>query len=74
MSLARVPDLAGLIVDEGREIVYTRGKDDHSERHYRSERTPLFDEERPMVILVDNQQFAIDDEYLFGKRQGIGIR
>jgi hypothetical protein len=42
MSLARVPDLAGLIVDEGREIVYSMQV---SVRH-----SPVIRDNEPTII------------------------
>ncbi len=36
-----------------RLIVYTIGKYENSERHYKSERPPLFPVDKPLVILVD---------------------
>ncbi|MDZ4722859.1 MAG: S41 family peptidase [candidate division Zixibacteria bacterium] len=50
--LDQAKETAELFLQEGREIVYTRGKDETSERHYRSERPPLFPD-KPMVVLVD---------------------
>jgi carboxyl-terminal processing protease len=41
-----------LFLPKGSEIVYTKGKLDSSERHYSSERAPLFPD-KPLVILVD---------------------
>lgn len=50
--LDQAKETAELFLSEGREIVYTKGKDPASERHYKSERPPLFPD-KPLVILVD---------------------
>lgn len=41
-----------LFLPKGSEIVYTKGKLESSDRHYSSERAPLFPD-KPLVILVD---------------------
>jgi carboxyl-terminal processing protease len=51
--LDQAKEVAELFLNEGREIVYTKGRDAHSERHYVSERQPLFPEDKPLVVLVD---------------------
>ncbi|MFH1374940.1 MAG: S41 family peptidase [bacterium] len=45
-------ETAELFLKEGREIVYTRGRWDNSERHYQSERPPLYPD-KPLIVLVD---------------------
>jgi len=51
--LDQAKEVAELFLSEGREIVYTKGRGALAERHYRSERPPLFPEEKPVVVLVD---------------------
>lgn len=51
--LDQAKETAELFLNPGKEIVYTKGKDPRSERHFRSERTPLLPEDKPLVILVD---------------------
>ncbi len=51
--LDQAKETAELFLEEGREIVYTRGRFESSERHYRSERPPLFPPDKPLVVLVD---------------------
>jgi len=41
-----------LFLQQGNEIVYTRGRFENSERHYQSQRPPLFPE-KPVIVLVD---------------------
>lgn len=50
--LDQAKETAELFLQEGRDIVYTRGKYESSERRYRSERPPIFPK-KPLVILVD---------------------
>ncbi|MDH4158540.1 MAG: S41 family peptidase, partial [candidate division Zixibacteria bacterium] len=50
--LDQAKETAELFLKEGREIVYTRGRYEDSERHYRSERPPLYPD-KPLIILVD---------------------
>ena len=50
--LDQAKETAELFLKEGAEIVYTRGRYADSERHYKSERAPLFPD-KPFVILVD---------------------
>ena len=50
--LDQAKETAELFLPEGREIVYTKGKFENSERHYRSERAPIF-KDKPLIILVD---------------------
>jgi len=51
--LDQAKEVAELFLNEGREIVYTKGRGSLAERHYRSEHPPLFAEEKPVVVLVD---------------------
>lgn len=50
--LDQAKETAELFLQEGRQIVYTRGRFEDSERHYYSEKPPLFPE-KPLIILVD---------------------
>ncbi|MFZ5980841.1 MAG: S41 family peptidase [Candidatus Zixiibacteriota bacterium] len=50
--LDQAKETAELFLKEGREIVYTKGRFDNSERHFISERPPLYPD-KPLVILVD---------------------
>ncbi len=50
--LDQAKETAELFLKQGREIVYTRGRYENSERHYLSERPPLFPD-KPLIILVD---------------------
>ena len=52
--LDQAKEVSEVFLNVGREIVYTRGRDVNSERHYRSERPPLFPEEKPLIVLVDD--------------------
>ena len=51
--LDQAKETAELFLQEGSEIVYTRGRGEHTERHYRSDRPPLFPTDKPLVVLVD---------------------
>jgi len=51
--LDQAKETAELFLDKGREIVYTKGRMENSERHYHSERDPVFAPSKPLVILVD---------------------
>lgn len=51
--LDQAKETAELFLDKGREIVYTKGRMENSERHYYSERDPVFTPDKPLVILVD---------------------
>jgi len=51
--LDQAKETSELFLNNGREIVYTKGRSANSERHYRSERPPLFPEEKPLIVLVD---------------------
>jgi carboxyl-terminal processing protease len=50
--LDQAKETAELFLKEGSEIVYTKGRDESSERHYKSERPPIFPD-KPLVVLVD---------------------
>ncbi len=50
--LDQAKETAELFLELGQEVVYTRGRYDNTERHYRSDRPPIFPE-KPIVILVD---------------------
>ena len=50
--LDQAKETAELFLKEGSEIVYTKGRYDNSERHFISERPPLYPD-KPLVILVD---------------------
>ncbi|MBD3257898.1 PDZ domain-containing protein, partial [candidate division GN15 bacterium] len=51
--LDQAKETAELFLEEGREIVYTQGRENQTERHYRSERPPLLPKDKPLVVLVD---------------------
>lgn len=50
--LDQAKETAELFLPEDRQIVYTKGRFEDSERHYYSERPPLFPD-KPLIILVD---------------------
>jgi carboxyl-terminal processing protease len=50
--LDQAKETAELFLKEGSEIVYTKGRDESTERHYKSERPPIFPD-KPLVVLVD---------------------
>lgn len=50
--LDQAKETAELFIKEGSEIVYTKGRDETSERHYKSEKPPIFPD-KPLVVLVD---------------------
>lgn len=51
--LDQAKETSELFLNTGREIVYTKGRGPNSERHYLSERPPLFPEDKPLIVLVD---------------------
>ncbi len=51
--LDQAKEVSELFLKEGREIVYTKGRDEYSERHYRSDKPPLFPGDKKLVVLVD---------------------
>lgn len=50
--LDQAKETAELFLPENKQIVYTKGRFEDSERHYYSERPPLFPD-KPLIILVD---------------------
>jgi len=50
--LDQAKETAELFLEKGREIVYTKGRYENTERHYLSEREPLY-HNKPLIILVD---------------------
>lgn len=50
--LDQAKETAELFLEQGREIVSTKGRFADSERHYKSERPPIFPD-KPLIILVD---------------------
>ncbi|MEW6412133.1 MAG: S41 family peptidase [Candidatus Zixiibacteriota bacterium] len=51
--LDQAKETAELFLERGREIVYTKGRFESSERHYYSDRAPIFTPDKPLVILAD---------------------
>ncbi|MDF1545699.1 MAG: S41 family peptidase [bacterium] len=51
--LDQAKETAELFLNPGSEIVYTKGKFEDSERHYQSERPPIY-ADKPLVILVND--------------------
>ena len=51
--LDQAKETAELFLEKGREIVYTKGRLENSERHYTGDRDPIFTADKPLVILVD---------------------
>lgn len=51
--LDQAKETAELFLEQGSEVVYTKGKYEHTERHYYSERPPLYDMNKPLIILTD---------------------
>lgn len=51
--LDQAKETAELFLKKGSEIVYTKGRKNASERHFRSDRPPLLQLDKPLVILVD---------------------
>jgi carboxyl-terminal processing protease len=51
--LDQAKETAELFLENGREIVYTKGKYEDSERHFHADRDPIFPKDKPLVILVD---------------------
>lgn len=50
--LDQAKETSELFLKEGSEIVYTRGRLPDTERHYKSERPPIFPD-KPLIVLVD---------------------
>ncbi|HWR82481.1 MAG TPA: S41 family peptidase, partial [Candidatus Deferrimicrobium sp.] len=51
--LDQAKETAELFLEQGREIVYTKGRWENTERHYVSERPPLLPVDKPLIVLVD---------------------
>jgi carboxyl-terminal processing protease len=51
--LDQANETAELFLEQGREIVFTRGRFENSERHYVSSRPPLLPLDKPLIVLVD---------------------
>lgn len=51
--LDQATETAELFLEKGREIVYTKGRFESSERHYYADREPIFPPGKPLVILTD---------------------
>jgi carboxyl-terminal processing protease len=51
--LDQAKETAELFLEKGREIVYTKGRLENSERHYSSDRDPIFAPAKPLIILAD---------------------
>jgi len=51
--LDQANETAELFLEQGREIVYTKGRNAGTERHYTSSRPPLFPPDKPLVVLID---------------------
>lgn len=50
--LDQAKETSELFIEKGSEIVYTKGKFEHSERHFYSDRPPIYGD-KPLIILVD---------------------
>ncbi|MFQ5454162.1 MAG: S41 family peptidase [Candidatus Zixiibacteriota bacterium] len=51
--LDQAKETAELFLNKGSEIVYTKGRHNNTERHYYSDRPPIYPSDKPLIILVD---------------------